>query len=82
MPLALATSQPLIQMGQPFNFGESGFQGTNEHNDGHLQDPTGKVLQQQAWAGILLGGYSTSMNWWWDVYIDNQQTMAAVPPHR
>lgn len=54
----------------PFFFGESGYQGLERQNPGNDLDREGLLLRQQAWAGFLLGGCGTGMNWWWDVYID------------
>ncbi len=58
------------KLGKPFCFSEIGYQGTNEKNPGNDADRTGVLLRQQAWAGFLLGGYGSGMNWWWDVYIE------------
>jgi hypothetical protein len=58
------------KLGKPFCFSEVGFQGTNEKNPGNDEDRQGLLLRQQAWAGFLLGGYGSGMNWWWDVYIE------------
>lgn len=55
---------------RPFFFGESGYQGLEQNNPGNELDRQGLLLRQQAWAGFLLGGCGSGMNWWWDVYID------------
>ncbi len=55
---------------RPFFVGESGYQGLEQHNPGNELDQQGLLLRQQAWAGFLLGGCGSGMNWWWDVYID------------
>lgn len=57
-------------VGKPFAFSELGYQGTNEDNQGNALDTQGFLLRQQAWAGLLLGGYGSGMNWWWDVYLE------------
>jgi Cellulase (glycosyl hydrolase family 5) len=57
-------------LGKPFCFSEVGYQGTNEENPGNVADKQGLLLRQQAWAGFLLGGYGSGMNWWWDVYVE------------
>jgi len=58
------------ELGRPFFFGETGYQGLEQHNPGNTVDTHGFLLRQQAWAGFLLGGCGSGMNWWWDVYID------------
>jgi Cellulase (glycosyl hydrolase family 5) len=58
------------RLGKPFCFSEVGYQGTNEDNPGNAADKQGLLLRQQAWAGFMLGGYGSGMNWWWDVYIE------------
>ncbi len=63
----------LNELQRPWSFGEVGYQGTNEENPGNAKDRDGLLLRQQAWAGFLLGGYGSGMNWWWDVYIDEAQ---------
>lgn len=57
-------------LGKPWLVGESGFQGENHDNPGNERDGDGFLLRQQAWAGFLLGGCGSSMNWWWDVYLE------------
>jgi Cellulase (glycosyl hydrolase family 5) len=59
--------------GKPFCFSEVGFQGTNQQNEGNNKDQQGLLLRQQAWAGFLLGGYGSGMNWWWDTYLEPQK---------
>ncbi len=59
-----------LELGRPFCFSETGHQGTNGDNPGNEADSEGFLLQQQAWGGLLSGGYGTGMNWWWDVYVD------------
>lgn len=56
-------------LGKPWLVGESGFQGENHDNPGNERDDGGFLLFQQAWAGFMLGGCGSSMNWWWDVYL-------------
>lgn len=68
--LMLADAARANQGSRPFFFGESGYQGLELHNPGNESDPQGLLLRQQAWAGFLLGGCGSGMNWWWDVYID------------
>lgn len=55
---------------KPVLLAETGFQGTNEHNPWHDRDRSGLLLRRAAWSGLLLGGYGSGKNWWWDVYID------------
>jgi hypothetical protein len=57
---------------KPFCFSELGYQGSNEKNPGNDLDGGGLLLRQQLWAGFMLGGYGTGMNWWWDVYMDKK----------
>jgi hypothetical protein len=77
----LAGSLPqLLADPRPFCFSEVGYQGSNEENDGHAQDGEGVLLRQLAWAGLLLGGYGSGMNWWWDVYIDDKELWPAYTP--
>ena len=59
----------LLELERPFCFSEVGFNGTNDDNEGNDLDYQGLLLQQQAWAGLLLGGYGSGMSWWWDTYI-------------
>ncbi len=56
-------------IGKPFCFGELGFQAGADGNHGNELDAGGLLLRQQAWAGFMLGGYGSGMNWWWDTYI-------------
>ncbi len=68
--MLVAYAERANKLKRPFCFSEVGFQGTNEHNPGNDRDRTGLLLRQQAWAGLMLGGYGPAMNWWWDNYID------------
>lgn len=61
-----------VQRARPFIFGELGYQGLEAENHGNDLDADGLLLRQQAWAGFLLGGCGSGMNWWWDVYIDRR----------
>ena len=61
-----------VQRSRPFIFGEVGYQGPEQDNFGNDLDLGGMLLRQQAWAGLLLGGCGSGMNWWWDVYIDRR----------
>ncbi len=56
--------------GHPWQFGETGYQGTREENVGNDLDGDGMLLTQQLWAGFLLGGTGPAMNWWWDIHIE------------
>jgi len=38
------------------------------------------LLRQLTWAGFMLGGCGSGMNWWWDVYIDKQQLWGVYAP--
>lgn len=69
-----------VPLGKPVSLAETGYQGTNEDNGGHELDAQGLLLRQQAWAGLLLGGYTTAMNWWWDVYLDRRQLWGVYRP--
>jgi hypothetical protein len=60
------------QLGKPYCFSELGYQGDKDSNQGNELDDEGLLLRQQAWAGLMLGGYGSGMNWWWDTYIDRQ----------
>jgi len=55
---------------RPFCFAEVGYQGSERVNPGNDADRSGLLLRQQAWTGLMLGGYGSGMNWWWDVYVD------------
>jgi hypothetical protein len=59
-------------IGKPFCFSELGYQGERDENQGNDLDQEGLLLRQQAWAGLLLGGYGSGMGWWWDAYIDRR----------
>ncbi len=65
---------------RPFRFSETGFHGSNDDNPGNAIDPQGLLLLHQAWAGFLLGGYGSAMNWWWDVYIDHHDLWPLYRP--
>jgi len=64
-PMELAAT-----IGKPYCFGELGYQSVKDENQGNTLDQEGLLLRQQAWAGLMLGGYGSGMNWWWDTYID------------
>ncbi|MFW5752628.1 MAG: hypothetical protein ACOCYV_01115 [Planctomycetota bacterium] len=68
--LLLRHRTALEHAGGPYCYSEVGYQGTNAANPGNALDSDGLLLRHQAWAGFLLGGYGSAMNWWWDVYID------------
>jgi len=68
--LLIADAEHANQLSRPFLFGELGYQGTEHVNYGNDLDRDGLLLRQHAWAGFLLGGCGSGMNWWWDVYID------------
>jgi hypothetical protein len=68
--MLLEPSEVASSLGKPFCFGELGYQGESAGNRGNELDDGGLLLRQQAWAGLLLGGYGSGMNWWWDSYID------------
>lgn len=59
-------------LAKPFCFGELGYQGERDANQGNDLDERGLLLRQQAWAGLMLGGYGSGMHWWWDVWIDKR----------
>jgi hypothetical protein len=61
------------KLGRPFLLAEVGYQGAERNNRGNDLDADGLLLRQTAWAGLMLGGCGTGMNWWWDVYIDHRQ---------
>lgn len=71
--MLLSAAERGMTLGKPYCFSEVGYQGTNEDNKGNDLDTQGLLLRQQAWAGFLLGGYGSGMNWWWDVYIEPKQ---------
>ncbi len=60
------------RLGKPFCFGELGYQGVDDANPGNDLDGEGLLLRHQAWGGLLVGGYGSGMNWWWDTYIDKR----------
>jgi hypothetical protein len=64
-PMEVAAS-----IGKAFCFGELGYQSAHDDNPGNTLDHEGLLLRQQAWAGLMLGGYGSGMNWWWDTYIE------------
>ncbi len=68
--LLLRHRAALEDAGGPYCYSEVGYHGTNADNPGNALDTDGLLLRHQAWAGFLLGGYGSAMNWWWDVYID------------
>lgn len=68
--MLLSAAERGVGLGKPFCFSEVGYQGTNEDNKGNDLDTQGLLLRQQAWAGFMLGGYGSGMNWWWDVYME------------
>lgn len=68
------------RLGKPFLLAEVGYQGTNEDNRGNQLDADGLLLRQLGWAGLMLGGCGSGMNWWWDVYIDKQQLWGVYGP--
>ena len=72
--------QRLAMYKRPFRFAEVGHNGTNEHNPAHELDPGGYFLRQQAWAGFMLGGYGSGMNWWWDTYIEKEDLWQVYQP--
>lgn len=49
---------------KPVFFGELGLSGENGYQN-YQQDPTGVVLHQSMWAGMMSGA-GGAMNWWWD----------------
>ncbi len=71
--MLLSAAERGMSLGKPYCFSEVGYQGTNEDNKGNDLDIQGLLLRQQAWAGFMLGGYGSGMNWWWDVYIEPKQ---------
>lgn len=70
----------LRTLNKPFRFSEVGHNGTNERNPANKLDPGGLLLRQQTWAGFLFGGYGSGMNWWWDVYIDDNDLWQCYQP--
>jgi hypothetical protein len=68
------------RLGKPFLLAEVGYQGTNEVNRGNDLDADGLLLRQLAWAGLMLGGAGSGMNWWWDVYIDRRGLWGVYGP--
>lgn len=75
----------LLALGEqhkPVLVSECGFQGSNTDNPANLLDPNGELLREQAWAGLLLGGYGSGMTWWWDVYLDRQDLWHVYRPLR
>lgn len=79
LPLQARIPQ-LTRLARPYSFSELGYQGSNEHNDGHLADPHGLLLRQQLWASFLLGSYGSGMTWWWDTYIDKNNLWKLYQP--
>jgi hypothetical protein len=71
---------PFAQLGKPFAASEVGHHGSEEDNPGNQADSQGVVLRQQAWAGLLLGGYGSGMNWWWDVYLEPNELWSVYAP--
>ncbi|MDA3960517.1 MAG: cellulase family glycosylhydrolase, partial [Planctomycetota bacterium] len=71
---------PYGDLGKPIAASEVGHHGTEQVNPGNELDADGALLRHQAWAGLLLGGYGSGMNWWWDVYIDRNDLWAAYTP--
>ena len=74
---AMAQHQP---DDRPLLFGETGWQGTNQLNQGHDLDHEGLLLRQQAWAGLLAGGCGSAMNWWWDTYLEPRGLLSVYAP--
>lgn len=68
------------RLGKPFLLAEVGYQGSNEDNRGNQLDTEGMLLRQLTWAGFMLGGCGSGMNWWWDVYIDKQKLWPIYGP--
>lgn len=68
------------RLGKPFLLAEVGYQGSNEDNRGNQLDAQGLLLRQLTWAGLMLGGCGSGMNWWWDVYIDKQKLWGVYGP--
>jgi hypothetical protein len=68
--LMVASAARANRRDRPFWYGEVGYQGRERENPGNDLDTNGLLMRQQAWAGFLLGGCGSAMNWWWDVYID------------
>ncbi len=67
----LEFAENAASLGKPFCISEVGYQEGQDHdNPGNERDKEGLLLRQQAWAGLMLGGYGSGMNWWWDTYID------------
>lgn len=75
--MLLSAAERGMVLGKPYCFSEVGYQGTNEDNKGNDLDTQGLLLRQQAWAGFLLGGYGSGMNWWWDVYVEPKNLWSA-----
>lgn len=75
--MLLPAAERGMVLGKPYCFSEVGYQGTNEDNKGNDLDTQGLLLRQQAWAGFLLGGYGSGMNWWWDVYVEPKKLWSA-----
>lgn len=68
------------RLGKPFLLAEVGYQGSNEDNRGNQLDAQGLLLRQLGWAGFMLGGCGSGMNWWWDTYIDKQKLWGVYGP--
>ena len=71
---------PYRDIGKPMLASEVGHHGNEEINPGNRVDKEGIVLWQQAWSGLLLGGYGSGMNWWWDNYITSQDLWHLYTP--
>ena len=56
------------QYKKPVLYAEIGIDWENGNNNYRL-DPKGISLRQASWAGMLGGGASGAMNWWWDSYV-------------
>lgn len=67
--ILMHVSAPLLALGKPLLLSEVGYQGTGADNPGNEADTEGFLLTQTAWAGLMLGGCGSGMNWWWDGYI-------------
>ena len=56
------------QYKKPVLYAEIGIDWENGQNNYRL-DPQGVSLKQASWAGMMGGGASGAMNWWWDSYV-------------
>jgi hypothetical protein len=54
--------------GKPTFVEETGILGGDGPQSGAV-DPTGISLHNALWSGIVAGGAGTAMNWWWDLYV-------------